>query len=474
MKRDEELVLDIEDFAAGGKSVARVDGRVVFVPLTLPGDRVKARVRSVKKKFVEAEPLEVLRESPRRVSPKCMHFGVCGGCRWQHASYEAQLEFKRQQVADGLERIGGFRDLGVAPVLGSKDVYFYRNKMEFSFGPAWLDAEAFGHLEKGETGPETLALGLHPSGLFSKVLDLKECSLQSPLSNRILGMVRRFAVARRLDFYSTRTHSGYLRALVVREGKKTGDVMVNIVTSDDRPGVMQELRDALRAECPEVTTFVNNITSRKSQVAVGEYERVYFGPGYITEGLGGKTFRVSPNSFFQTNTAQAERLYEIASRLAELQPDDVVYDLYSGTGTIAIVLADRVLRVVGVEAVEAAVLDARGNAELNNASNCFFEIGDLKEKMTREREWIERHGPPSVVILDPPRSGAHEKVIREILKFAPERIAYISCNPATQARDLRLLCADGRYGITEVQPVDMFPHTEHIECVVGLKRSAAG
>jgi 23S rRNA (uracil1939-C5)-methyltransferase len=469
MKRDEELVVGISDFATGGQSLARIDGLVVFVPGTVPGDTVKVRVRRVKKNYLEAEQLGLLKASPLRTEPRCSHFGLCGGCKWQQASYEAQLDFKRRQVVDALERIGGFRGVSVAGAIGSDDRYFYRNKMEFSFGPKWVSREKF--RSRGEPGPEELALGLHPAGLFSKVLDVDECFLQSPLSNRILQLVRRFALEKNLSFYSTLTHTGYLRHLVIREGKRTGDVMVNLVTSEERGDLMGELGDRLRAAVPEVGTFVNNITTRKSQVAIGEHEYVCFGPGFITEKLGGRKFRISANSFFQTNTSQAERLYEAAVRMAGLRSDDVVYDLYCGTGTITLFLAGHVSRVIGVEAVGAAVLDARSNAELNRVSNCFFEVGDLKEKLNADRQWMERHGLPTVVILDPPRSGAHGKVIQRILELHPERIVYVSCNPATQARDLKLLCADGSYFITGVQPVDMFPHTEHIECVVSLRRN---
>lgn len=472
MKRDDEVIVEMADFAVGGKSIARLDGLVIFVPGTVPGDKVKARVRKAKKSYLEAEMLELLQASLLRTLPRCSHFGICGGCKWQQASYASQLDFKRRQVVDALERIGGFQGVVVQEAIGSDEQYFYRNKMEFSFGPKWVDRDKFRDLKEGASDHgHSIALGLHPATLFSKVLDIEECFLQSPLSNQVLGLVRKVAVENGLTFYSTITHAGFLRNLVIREGKRTGDVMANLVTSEDRPEIMQKFNDRLVEECPQVTTFLNNITTRKSQVAIGEYERVYHGPGYITEKLGGRVFKVSANSFFQTNTLQAERLYEAAVRMADLRPEDLVYDLYSGTGTIALFLAGHVRRVVCVEAVEASVLDARSNADLNGVSNCIFEIGDLKEKLTTDRKWMEHHGSPSVVILDPPRSGAHGKVILKILELAPDRIVYVSCNPATQARDLKLLCADGRYVIREVQPVDMFPHTEHIECVVALRRS---
>jgi len=473
VKRGDEVILDIETIAFEGKSIARLDGVVVFVPGVIPGDTVRAQIRKVKSQYAEAEAVEVTRASDLRVTPRCKYFGVCGGCKWQHVDYGAQLEFKRRHVADVLERIGGIRDVDVKETIGSEQAYFYRNKMEFSFGTRWLSREQYA-AEK-LSGPlnhrsDDTGLGLHLRGRFDKVLDIDECWLQSPSSNHILNAVRRFAMERCLSTYSTRTHTGYLRNLVIREGKRTGETMVNVVTSEDRPDIMRELSERLAVECPGVTTIVNNVTTRKAQVAIGEYERIYRGQGLITERLGNKIFRISANSFFQPNTLQAERLYETARRMARLGKSDVVFDLYSGTGTIGVFIADEVSEVVGIELVESAVLDARANAQLNGVTNCRFEIGDLMQKLTKDREWLYQRRQPTVVIIDPPRSGMHEKAIPGVLDLRPERIVYISCNPATQARDLKLLCSKGDYRIEEVQPVDMFPHTDHIENVVSLSR----
>jgi len=467
MKRGDEIVLEVQDFGSGGKSIARVDGLVVFIPQVIPGDTIRARIRKVKRQFAEAEVLEILHRSSNRTDPRCSHFGTCGGCKWQNAAYETQLDQKRKQVADALERIGGFTDLRVEQILGAEETYFYRNKMEFSFGPKWIPREQFTEWADKE---RPLSLGLHPARLFSKVLDIEECFLQSPESNLIVETVRRFAKEQKLSYYSTQTHTGYLRHLVIREGKNTGDLMVNVVTSDDRSDVMNALRDQLLRDCPWVTTMVNNITARKSQVAIGEKERVYYGSGFITEQLGNKLFKISANSFFQTNTSQAVRLYEVTKQMAELRPDDILFDLYCGTGSIAVFLSDFVREIVGVEAVESAVLDARQNAEMNGVTNCRFEIGDLKDTLTKDPKWQKPSPGPSVVIFDPPRSGMHEKVIRRVLEWKPGRIVYVSCNPATQARDLSILCGGGDYAIHGVQPLDMFPHTEHVECVVGLRR----
>jgi 23S rRNA (uracil1939-C5)-methyltransferase len=472
VNRGDEVALEVTDVAVGGKSLGRIDGLVVFVPGLVPGDVARVRIHKVKRQHAEGEALELLKWSDLRESPPCRYFGTCGGCRWQQVKYDAQLEFKRRQVRDALERIGGFDGIAVNEVIGSETPYYYRNKMEFSFGERWLPREAFLARSAVEVAAqEPPALGLHIPERFDKVLDIDECWLQSLQSNGILNAVRTFAHERGLTAYSTRSHTGYLRNLVIREGRRTGETMVNLVTSEDRPDLMQTLCAELLEVCPSITTIVNNITTRKSQVAVGDYERVYYGPGQITEKIGTLSFRISANSFFQTNTEQAERLYETTKRMARLQPDDHVFDLYSGTGTIALFLADSVAEVVGIDVVEAAILDARRNAEMNGVANCRFELGDLKEKLTKDRGWLESHPPPTVVVIDPPRSGMHEKVVQELLSLGPRRMVYVSCNPSTQARDLKILCRDNAYCIEEVQPVDMFPHTEHIECVVAIRKS---
>ena len=470
-RRGQELSLRLESFALEGKSVARHEGLVVFVTGGVPGDLVRVHLTKIKKQFLEADAVEVLERSPVRTAARCRHFGECGGCRWQDVAYEAQLEFKRQHVADALERIGGFAGVPVRPTLGSERAYEYRNKMEFSFGRRWLAREEYAaRRESAEADPGLLALGLHLRGRFDRVLDVEECHLMVEPGARIVNVVREFCRSRGLVAYSTRTHTGYLRHLVVRTSERTRELMVNLVTAEDRPALMEELAAVLRVRVPEATTFVNNITARKSQVAVGDTERVVFGPGFITERIGAAAYRVSANSFFQTNTRQAERLYDTAAELAGLGPDDVVWDLYSGTGTIALHVAARVCEVVGIEAVEAAVLDARENARRLGAENCTFLLGDLKDRLTHDNAWAAGRPAPSAVITDPPRAGMHEKVVLELASLSPERIVYVSCNPATMARDLKLLCAHTGYRVEEVRPVDMFPHTHHIECVARVVR----
>jgi 23S rRNA (uracil1939-C5)-methyltransferase len=471
LQRNTELTLHLDSFAFEGKSIARHEGLVVFVYGGVPGDEVRVRLTKIKKQFLEADVVEVLKQSPLRTEPRCKYFGTCGGCKWQHVAYQAQLDFKRRHVVDALERIGGFQNVVVNPTLGAEEIYFYRNKMEFSFGNKWItkeDLNARNLNPEPRTEREAFALGMHIPQRFDKVLDVDECHLQSEVSNRIVNLVRQFCFERNLSIYSTRTHTGYLRNLVIRQSAHTNELMVNVVTADDKPDLLSALSSTLLAHAPSITTIVNNITQRKSQVAIGEYERVYHGSGFITERIGKRTYRVSANAFFQTNTRQAERLYDVAKRMAELKPEDVVFDLYSGTGTIALHVADDVKAVVGVESVAAAVDDAKMNAASNNVGNCTFLLGDLRERLTNDRAWLAHHGKPDVVILDPPRAGMHEKVVHEVVALQPERIVYVSCNPTTQARDVKLMSGD--YRMVEVQPVDMFPHTFHIENVVSLRR----
>ncbi len=480
-QRGTELTLTLDSFAFEGKSIARLDGLVVFVQGGVPGDDVRVKLTKIKKQFLEADVVEVLKKSSLRVEPRCKYFGTCGGCKWQYVDYKAQLDFKRQHVVDALERIGGFQNVVVNPTVGAEDIYFYRNKMEFSFGEKWLTRE---ELEKWKTAKEAgsqkseigrrdsvFALGMHIPQRFDKVLDLDECHLQSEVSNQILNCVRQFSRDHSLSIYSTFTHTGYLRNLVIRQSAHTNELMVNLVTSDDQPELLLALRSLLLDEVPAITTIVNNITQRKSQVAIGESEKIYFGPGYITERIGRRTYRISANSFFQTNTRQAERLYDVAKRMACLQTSDVVFDLYSGTGTIALHIADDVREVIGIENVEAAVEDAKRNAEMNGVNNCTFLLGDLKDRLTKDVVWQENHPRSNVMIIDPPRAGMHERVVHEVMSMKPERIVYVSCNPATQARDLKIMCTDTGYRVSEVQPVDMFPHTYHIENVVSLARN---
>ncbi len=495
--RGDILELTIESSGFEGTSIARHQGIVVFVDGAVAGDVVRARVVRTKKKHVEARVLEVVTPSALRTEPKCKHFGTCGGCKWQHVKYSSQLEFKRQHVVDALERIGGFKGVEVLPTLPSTEEYYYRNKLEFSFGTdRWLthaendartaeriDAEQSAGVPGDDAGSasasasrsastakkDDFVVGFHAPQRYDKIIDIEECHLQSTLSVDILRAVRAFGIENGIAAYSSETQTGYFRNLVIREGKRTGDVMVNVVTYEDDPAVMRRLTDMLVAAFPRITTVLNNVTSRKSQVATGETEKVYFGTGVITEKLGTHTFEISANSFFQTNSLQAERLYTVARDFGALAADDVVYDLYCGTGSISLFIADAVKQVVGIELVESSIANANMNAAFNNITNCEFITGDLKDLLTKDTAWRERCAHPDVLIIDPPRSGMHPKAVAELGHMKIPRIVYVSCNPATLARDLQMLVPYG-YEIEQVQPVDMFPHTYHIECVAKLKR----
>lgn len=473
MKRGDELTVRLEKSAYEGKCIAHVDGMVVMVRGGVPGDESRIRLSKVKKQFAEALVVDLLSPSALRTTPRCPYADECGGCVWQHVAYDAQLDFKREHVRDALERIGGYTGLDVKPTIGSDAIYYYRNKMEFSFGEKWVprhELQDDSRTPGSRSERERFALGLHPPRRFDKVLDITECHLQSERSHRIVNAVRSFCLQEGLTIYSTATHTGYLRNLAVRESANTGECMVNLVTSEDRAEFMGRLTDHLLGQFPFITTVVNNVTKRKSQVAVGETEKIYHGPGYITERIGRRTYRISANSFFQTNTRQAERLYDLVAAMGQLTRKDQVFDLYCGTGTIALHIADEVREVVGIEAVSSAVEDARKNAVANNITNCTFLLGDLKERLLYDNRWLDGRAAPDLVIVDPPRAGMHEKVTKSLLELLPGRIVYVSCNPATQARDLALLCSSSAYRITQVQPLDMFPHTYHIENVVQLTR----
>ena len=482
MKYGDTLDLSIEKLAFEGKAIAHVDGLVVFVEGGVPGDTVRAFVTKAKKNFAEARTTEVLSPSTNRVMPKCMHFGVCGGCKWQHLEYAAQTRWKREHVSEALQHIGGFADVRVEPTIASEREFFYRNKMEFSFSDARWRVEH-------ELNDDPFTLGMHVPDNFYKVLHIEQCWLQSERSNDVLRATRDFVREHALSVYHNKRHTGYLRFLAIRESATTGEMMVNLVTSTEQPdwsdlqeqsvtsdagnGPAQHHPDIPAAfaqhlveACPFVTTIVQNVTSRKAQISRGELERVLCGSGVIHEHLAGLEYEISANSFFQTNTRQAERLYATTAAYARLHPADIVWDLYCGTGTIGLSIAHQVQRVVGIELVEEAIADARRNATRNNIDNAQFVAGDLRALLKNPPSMLAEK--PSCIIVDPPRSGMHEDVITCLLAVAPERIVYVSCNPATLARDVKLMSE--QYSIARVQPVDMFPHTYHVECVVELRR----
>jgi 23S rRNA (uracil1939-C5)-methyltransferase len=449
IKKHDKIELEISDLAYGGTSVARVDGFVVMVYGGIPGDIVKAEIFKKKSNYAEAKILDVVKESDLRTKPRCSHFGLCGGCGWQNLKYEEQIKFKAKEVKESLKHIGGFPDPPICDAIGSEDVFFYRNKMEFAFSP---------HHEK------KLVLGLHPRRRYDLVFDLKECFLQSEQSNQIVDFVRKFAKENNLSVYDHRTQSGLLRFLMIKEAKNTDMTMVNLVTYKGDFPLAKQLADSLMENFPSIKSVVRNINSKLAHIAVGEEEELLGGERIITEQLGEFTFEISSNSFFQTNPRQAKRLYELVLQSAELEGDEEVLDLYCGNGTISLFLSTKAQSVIGVESVEETVQNARRNAEQNGVTNCEFICGEAKKVLA---EFEQQDRDFDLVVTDPPRAGLHPKVVKSLLSLRPQKIIYVSCNPTTLARDVRILC-EGSYNLEEVQPVDMFPHTFHIESVARL------
>lgn len=459
-----EIELQVDKLAFGGKALAKVDGFVVFLNRAVPGQRVKALITRKKRNYAEAKVIETIRQSPVYRPPVCPHFGVCGGCFWQDISYEEQLFWKKSHIAECLEHIGRAGEVEINPVIASPEVYHYRNKMEFTFSERrWLLAE---EVARDLAVQSRFGLGLHVRGLFDKVLNVDTCFLQSPYASAILREVRQWAESSGLPAYRVRTHEGFWRFLVIREAKSTGQILVHLITSGtpQADGGVDRLAEHLQATFSRITTFIHSISDKSSQVALGDSSRVAFGPGYIEETLGGLRFRISAHSFFQTNTLGAGALYETIGRLAAFEGSEKVWDLYCGTGSIGLYNASRVKSVIGIELVEEAVRDARQNCVINDIGNCSFLGGDLKEVIGKATQM----GHPDVVIVDPPRAGMHPKVVKSLLETLPERIIAVSCNPASLARDAALLL--DAYDMQEVQPIDLFPHTPHLECVVRFDR----
>ena len=458
VKKGQLLELEITNMAFGGKGLARVNGFTIFVDGAVPLDIVIARITKKKKQYAEARVDTLVEPSPHRVDPPCIYSGLCGGCKWQFLAYEKQLIYKRQHVVDALERIGLVQGVLVHPVIPSKSIFEYRNKMEFSCSDwRWLLPDEMGK----EVVDRDFALGLHVPGTFYKVLDIRECLLQPVTGNHILEDVRTYMKGSGLPAYGLRSHSGFWRFLMLRHSAAYDQWMVNIITASENRETVQSLADQLMGKYPQIVSVVNNVTSRKSSVAVGEYETRLAGSSSIRDSVGGLEFEISANSFFQTNTSGAGQLYETVKTYAELSGKETVVDLYSGTGTIAISLADSARDVIGIEIVEAALNDAANNCRINQVSNCRFIPGDIKDCLSQVNE------TPDVVVIDPPRSGMHKDVVKQVLNMAPRRIVYVSCNPATLARDINMM--KEAYRVIEVQPVDMFPHTYHIEAVAKLE-----
>ena len=455
--------LEITTLAAEGKAMGRWNDVVVFVPMTVPGDVVDVQIRVKRRRFMEGYVVNYVKRSPLREEPFCEHFGVCGGCKWQNLPYEEQLRFKTAQVRDQLTRIGKLELPEIAPCLGSAATRFYRNKLEFTFADRrWLTRE---EVESGAALDAAPAVGFHIPNMFDKVLDIRTCWLQPDPSNAIRLETKRFCLEHGYTFHNARAHTGLMRNLIVRTAS-TGEVMVIVVFgAEDRPRITA-LLDHLAERFPQITSLFY-VVNTKLNDSVGDLDAVcYRGKDHIIEQMEGLRFKVGPKSFYQTNSAQAYELYKVARQFADLHPGETLYDLYTGTGTIANFCAARCARVVGIEYVPEAIADAKVNSELNGIRNTTFYAGDMKAVL--DDAFVAANGHPDVIILDPPRAGVDEPVIDVILRAAPERIVYVSCNPATQARDLALM--DGAYRVEAVQPVDMFPHTHHVENVVKLVR----
>ncbi|HHS12421.1 MAG TPA: 23S rRNA (uracil(1939)-C(5))-methyltransferase RlmD [bacterium] len=452
--------LEIETLSFGSRGVARSEGFVWFVDRALPGQKVMARIRKVKKQYGEASVAEVLEPGPHQIQAPCPYFGTCGGCQLQHMDYSAQVESKTRQIQEILAHLGGIPVPPVRDTLPSEKIFHYRNKMEFTFSDRrWILPE------DPPDAPRDFALGLHVPRQYQKVLDIDACLLQEPVCNDILSTLRELIPDTGLPPYSVQHHSGFWRFLVMRTGARTGDVMLNFLTSGQmRQGdeVMDTLAETLRKRHPQITTLIHSISDSLAQVAYGEASRVLFGTGKISEVILDRRFEISPDAFFQTNSFQCESLFRTIMELGDFKKSEIVYDLYCGTGAIGIVLAHRVRKVVGIEVIPQAVEDARRNAEINRLDNTEFILADMKDALHTDAVF-GLHGLPDAVILDPPRGGTHPRTIRDLVHMAPPRIVYVSCNPAILARDLQFLHPG--YDIEAVQPVDMFPHTGHIETV---------
>lgn len=454
----------IEAVAAEGKALTHYEGIVVFVDFAVPGDVVDIRVFKKKKNYMEGRIERIVQPSPERLPAFCEHFGVCGGCRWQPLPYERQLEAKRQQVEDQLVRIGHLTVPEIRPTLPSLKTRYYRNKLEFSASnKRWF-------LEKGVdpealTEAERVGLGFHVGKFFDKVLDIRTCHLQPEPSNAIRLFIKQFCVDNGYEFYDIRENRGYFRNMFVRT-TEDGQVMLIVCFAYEDEGRRKALLDAVSAAFPQITSLWYVINEKKNDSIGDQSPVLYKGEDAIYETMEGLRFKIGPKSFYQTNSLQAERLYGVAREFAALTGKEVVYDLYTGTGTIAQFVARRAQKVIGIEYVPEAIADAKINAASNGIGNCTFFAGDMKDVLSAA--FIERHGRPHVIILDPPRAGIHPDVAKVILEAEPDRMVYVSCNPASQARDLAILCA--KYRITAVQPVDMFPHTMHVENVVALEK----
>ncbi len=464
--RNKNIILrnvHVEDYAAEGKSLARVEGKVIFIDNVVPGDVVDVRLTKSKKDWAEGHPIHIQSFSNERVAPFCQHFGLCGGCQWQMLPYNKQLQYKQKQVHDNLTRIGKITLPEMLPIVGATEDKFYRNKLEYTFSTKEFLPKGSFDKENKEQGLRSV-VGFHAKGFFDKVVDIQKCWLQDDLTNAIRNAIRNYALGKGLRFYDIREHYGLLRTMQVRICT-TGEVMVNLVMGEDNELERTPLLEFIKHKFPAITTLLYTINLKRNDSMHDLEPQIYYGKGFVIEQLEEFQFKIGAKSFFQTNTKQAEQLYKITRDFAELNGNQVIYDLYCGTGSIGIFCSKGAKKIIGVEIIEAAVKDAGENAALNNIDQAYFIKGDVID-ICNDLFFAE-HGKPDVIITDPPRAGMHHDLVEKILEIKAQVIVYVSCNPATQARDLNLL--DKAYKVTKVQPVDMFPHTHHIENIVQLK-----
>jgi 23S rRNA (uracil1939-C5)-methyltransferase len=467
VRKKKNIVLEevlVENYAAEGKSLARRDGKVVFIENVVPGDVVDVRLSKNKKDWAEGYPIAFKSYSKERVEPFCQHFGVCGGCQWQMLPYQKQLQYKHQQVLDNLTRIGKISLPEFLPIVGADEDKFYRNKLEYTFSTKeYLPDGSFDKADRERSFRNVL--GFHAKGFFDKIVNIEKCWLQTEPTNELRNAIRAFAWEQGYSFYDFREHKGLLRNLQMRICT-TGEVMVNVVFGEDNEKKRKALLQFIDQQFSQITTLLYTVNLKWNDSLHDQEPIVYKGKGYVIERLEEFSFKIGPKSFFQTNTKQGEKLYQITRDFAELNGSQVLYDLYCGTGSIGIFCSKGAKKIIGVEMIEAAVLDAKENAALNAIDHAAFFSGDVIDVC--DDAFFAKHGRPDVIITDPPRAGMHERLVRKILEMEAPTVVYVSCNPATQARDLALL--DEKYKVARVQPVDMFPHTHHIENVVQLKR----
>ncbi|MCL1943467.1 MAG: 23S rRNA (uracil(1939)-C(5))-methyltransferase RlmD [Candidatus Azobacteroides sp.] len=455
--------ITITDVAAEGKAIAKINDLVVFIPYAVPGDIVDIQIYRKKNRYAEGRVIRFKSYSDLRETPFCEHFGICGGCKWQNLPYKEQLRYKQKQVADNLLRIGKIDIPEISPILGSEKTRYYRNKLEFTFSDKrWLTEN---EVQSGEPVANRNALGFHIPGMFDKVLDIRECLLQDDISNQIRSAVKDFCLKNNYSFFNLREQHGLMRNLIIRTST-TGEIMLIVVFFENDREKIEALLRHISEQFPQITSLIYIVNPKANDTITDREVIVYKGKDCIYEEMEGLRFKIGPKSFYQTNSEQAYHLYKTVRDFAGLTGNELVYDLYTGTGTIANFIAHRAKKVIGIEYVPEAVEDAKENSDLNGITNTVFFAGDMKDILNQE--FMNQYGRPDVIITDPPRAGMHDDVIQAILFAAPRRIVYVSCNPATQARDLNLL--NEAYQVTAVQPVDMFPHTHHVENVVQLKK----